>query len=325
MQSSVAVGWQLPRWAQFDPEKPAADGIRLGDESTQYWKAGIKIRAAAAPCRGIVGTVPVPMDWPEQTVTIAKEELSPQVREATYRTIQGSVKQLVLTISQLNPLEAASAVVTFEVKRRAILPPEDPSQYVVPERPSREIRQYLAPESVYRNAECSDPLAAKELFDQKQTAWEQVEVLYDWVREHVEYRDGKLKGALAAMRDGDGDCEEFTSLFIAFCRVNGVPARTVWIPGHCYPEFYLENTEGKGRWFPCQAAGTRDFGGMAEFRPILQKGDNFRVPEQKAPQRYVAELLKIQSLRGGGEPQHQFIGEDRGRALKWLATGCGGG
>ena len=52
----------------------------------------------------------------------------------------------------------------------------------------------------------------------------------------------------------------------------------VWVPGHCYPEFYLEDAEGRGHWIPCQAAGTRAFGSMPEHRPILQKGDNFRVP-----------------------------------------------
>ena len=38
------------------------------------------------------------------------------------------------------------------------------------------------------------------------------------------------------------------------------PARTVRVPGHVYPEFYLLDEDGKGRWFPCQVSGTRDFG-----------------------------------------------------------------
>jgi len=43
------------------------------------------------------------------------------------------------------------------------------------------------------------------------------------------------------------------------------------------------------------------------LRPILQKGDNYRVPEKKQPQRYVAEFLKIKSIRGGGIPQVEFV------------------
>ena len=184
-------------------------------------------------------------------------------------------------------------MVTFEVTRRAILPPSDTSQYVVPVKMSRDVRRYLGTSPFIETRHPQIRSSAKEATEGKENAWEKVEAIYDWVREHVEYKDGALKGALAALRDGNGDCEELSSLFIAMCRVSGIPARTVWLPGHCYPEFYLEDKEGHGRWFPCQAAGTRDFGGMSEFRPILQKGDNFRVPEQKEPQRYVAELLKV--------------------------------
>jgi hypothetical protein len=148
---------------------------------------------------------------------------------------------------------------------------------------------------------------AKELAAGKTGAWETVETFYDWVRDHVEYKNGKLKGAVAALQDGDGDCEELTSLFIALCRVHRIPARTVWVPGHCYAEFYLEDQSGAGHWFPCQAAGAREFGGMQDFKPILQKGDSFRVPEQKEPQRYVAEFLQARAVRGTGQPQVQFV------------------
>ena len=134
-----------------------------------------------------------------------------------------------------------------------------------------------------------------------------METIYDWVRDHVEYKNGKLKGALAALRDGSGDCEELTSLFIALCRARKIPARTVWVPDHCYPEFYLHDDQGQGHWIPCQAAGARAFGEMSELRPILQKGDNFKVPEKSKPQRYVAEFLKGSTTPGGGSPQVEFI------------------
>jgi hypothetical protein len=80
------------------------------------------------------------------------------------------------------------------------------------------------------------------------------------------------------------------------------------VHGHCYPEFYLEDKEGTGHWIPCQAAGTRDFGSMPDTRPILQKGDNYRVPEKKEPQRYVAEFLTGKA-RGGGKPTARFVRE----------------
>ena len=73
----------------------------------------------------------------------------------------------------------------------------------------------------------------------------------------------------------------------------------------------LADQEKNGHWFPCQVAGTRDFGGMAEFRPILQKGDNFYVPEQRKEgrQHYAAEFLKADSLSGIGKPTVIWVKE----------------
>ena len=80
----------------------------------------------------------------------------------------------------------------------------------------------------------------------------------------------------------------------------------MWVPGHCYPEFYLEDADGEGHWFPCQAAGSRAFGGIPEHRPILQKGDNFRPPWNKRDhQRYLAEHL----TGAGGRPRLKWVRE----------------
>jgi hypothetical protein len=136
--------------------------------------------------------------------------------------------------------------------------------------------------------------------------WEKAEAIFDWVRAKVEYRfDRQIKGARQALDDGFGDCEELTSLFVAMCRVAGIPARSVWVPGHCYPEFYLEDEQGKGHWYPCQAAGTRIFGAMPEARPVLQKGDNFRIPGSRQPQRYVQETVTAKNA--DADPEVQFV------------------
>ena len=53
-----------------------------------------------------------------------------------------------------------------------------------------------------------------------------------------------------------------------------------------------------------EAAGTRAFGSMPEFRPILQKGDNFRPPHnRKERKRYLAEHLEGK----GGRPKVRFV------------------
>jgi hypothetical protein len=286
-----------------------SNGIRLDKELKQRWKVGMRITAPAAPCGGVFGTATVPTDWPEQQVRIVDEDFSPHVRDVKYRTLDNGVKQMLISIPMLNPNATAHAFVTFEVTKSSVLGPEDPTQFVIPKRVPRDVGKFLAPSPKIESRHSKIRSVARGLMKDNPDApaWEQVEVIYDWVRDNVEYVNGPLKGALAALREGKGDCEELTSLFIALCRANRIPARTVWVPGHCYPEFYLHDADGAGHWFPCQAAGTRDFGNMPDHRPILQKGDNYRVPEKKERQRYVAEFLKIKAIRGGGKPKVEFV------------------
>jgi hypothetical protein len=304
---TLILATSLVAHAEDEPAVGSTNGIKLDKQLVQRWKVGMTITAPAAPCAGIYGTATVPTDWPEQQVRMVEEDFSPEVKDVAYRTLENGVKQMLISIPMLEPGKEAHAFVTFEVTRSSILGPDDPTQFEIPKRVPRDIGKFLAPSPYIESRHTKITKLARELIQDKESAWEQVEAMYDWVREHVEYSNGPLKGAVAALNDGNGDCEELTSLFIALCRANKIPARTVWIPGHCYPEFYLEDKEGTGHWFPCQAAGTRDFGGMPDFRPILQKGDNYKVPEKKEPQRYVAEFLKVQAIRGGGKPQVQFV------------------
>lgn len=285
------------------------NGIKLDKQLVQRWKVGLTI-TAGGPAGGIFGTTPVPTDWPEQHVRIVEEDFSPEVKDVTYRTLDNGVKQMLIAIPALQPGQQAHAFVTFEVTRSSILGPDDTAQFEIPKKLSRDIAKFILPSPLIESRDSRITKQARDLLKDKdqEPAWQQVEAIYDWVREHVEYSNGPIKGALAALKDGNGDCEELTSLFVAMCRANRIPARTVWIPGHCYPEFYLEDQEGVGHWFPCQAAGTRDFGSMPDHRPILQKGDNFLVPEKKrVPQRYVAEFLNGKFDTRGGKPQVEFV------------------
>jgi transglutaminase-like putative cysteine protease len=112
--------------------------------------------------------------------------------------------------------------------------------------------------------------------------WERVEAIYDYVIDHVKYEEGAQdKSSVQALKDGKADCHGISALFVAMCRTAKVPARMVWVDAHQYAEFYLEDEAGKGHWYPVQSAGTRSFGEMPMPKVILQKGDNFRVPERR--------------------------------------------
>lgn len=300
----------LTAHAQFKQEQ-ATGGPRFGEAArTQKYQIGVIIEAQGGACRGLYATVPAPIEWPEQEIRLVDEEMTPEVKRIRYRMTDDSVKQMLVDIPLLPAGAEAKALITLEVIKKPILPPEDTSIYEIPRRVPRDLQKYLGPSPFIEVRhpdirDLADELAPR---DSDKTAWETVEAIYDGVRERVEYKNGPLKGALQALRDGDGDCEELSSLFIAVCRAADIPARTVWVPGHCYPEFYLVDDEGDGYWFPCQAAGTRAFGEMPDQRPILQKGDNFRVPEKpREPQRYVAEFLKGVPFPGSGQPKVQFV------------------
>jgi hypothetical protein len=286
-----------------------APGIRLGEATISTWRFGVTVEAADGPVTGILATLPVPMDWPEQQVEVVSEEQTANVGRVTYRTLDGGVKQMLVSIPKLNAGEEASASVTLKITKRQILEPAETSGLAPPAKSSREFAKFLLPSPYIESTDARIKALRAEITAGKPEGWEQTAALFDWVRANVKYEFAEqIKPAVKALADGQGDCEELSSLVIALCRANKVPARAVWVPGHCYPEFYLTDARGQGHWFPCQAAGEeRQFGSMTEERPILQKGDNFKVPEERGQQRYVKQFLSAKNA--AANPVVKFVME----------------
>ena len=296
-------------FARSVDENASPSGPTLGDTRRLPYRVGMTVVASGGPCRGIYATLPVPAEWPEQKVESVGEEASADVRNIRYRTLPGGVKQMIVEIPDLPAGQQARAVATFSVDRAALVPPADTAGLAIPEKPAKELKPFLVPGPSIETRHPKVTKFAKSLGEGLE-GWAKVEAIYDGVRARVEYRNGPLKGAARALADGWGDCEELTCLFIAMARAEGIPARTVWVEGHCYPEFYLEDASGQGWWFPCQAAGTRAFGAMPDQLPILQKGDNFRDPDRPGKSlRYVSEFLKGATVKGTGEPRVEWIRE----------------
>ncbi len=302
----VWIGLPVLAWGQFK-EGPSEDA-KLGEAVTHHWRAGVVVKAASGPCRGIVGTLPVPAEWPEQQVRESDQEINQWARMKDM-VVEG-VKLMVVSVPNLPAGQEAKALVTFEIVRNSILAPKDTQQFKLAniDRMERSVRPYLSHSPLI---ECRNPKIisqAKEIVKGQDQAWQRIEALYDWVRNNVEYKSKlrKPKGAIVALQEKQGGHEDLASLFIALCRAVDIPARTVWVPGFCYPEFYLLDAEGKGQWYPCQVAGERYFGEIPENRPILQKGDDFRSPTNARERvRYLPE-----SLTGkGGKPEVEFVRE----------------
>ncbi len=81
--------------------------------------------------------------------------------------------------------------------------------------------------------------------------------LYNFTANYIDYRLlSSIQGASYALRNGAGDCDEYTTLFVALSRALGIPAisHTAWLAdftqgfvstdegaiAHAYPMFYVE-------------------------------------------------------------------------------------
>lgn len=306
------VGFCLLLWpaialGQFTENAVSENGPQLSDAITSRVKVGVIIKASSPVFRA-VATVPVPGNWPEQQVEIVSEDISSAVHSVTYRDLTGGggMRQMVVQVPQLPAGQEARALVTFEVTRHGLAAPVDTSIYQVPKKLPRQLRINIGPSPYIESRHPRIIKAAKQAASADQPAWQKVESLYNWTRQNVVYKNGKLKGAARAVIDGEGYTDAVTSLFIAMCRVHKIPARTVFIKGHCYAEFYLEDDQGEGHWFPCRPAGERAFGEIDAGRPILQKGDSFKNPENTRERlRWVKEYFHASGR--GKAPKVRFV------------------
>lgn len=289
-------------------QDPSAENERLGKPFTTRWRIGLEVRATGS-ITGITAYIPIPTAWPEQEVKITSDDHTSNAKPVKYRSVDSGVNQLHIVIPKLAAGETAKSVIFVDVTKRNILPPLETEGFQAPKSVDSSLKKYLQKSPMIEMQHGKIKQLAEQFVDSAEGDWKRVEKIFHWVRDNIEYKfDEKLRGALYAVENSRGDCEEMTSLFIALCRLNGVPARSVWVPGHCYPEFYLEDEKGVGTWFPCQVAGeSPDFGEMAELRPILQKGDSFKVPEHRETQRYLAEYFKAKDA--AAQPELKWIRE----------------
>jgi hypothetical protein len=89
-----------------------------------------------------------------------------------------------------------------------------------------------------------------------------------------------------------GVCAEKNSLAVAMLRAQGIPARLVRIPGHCYYEVCLLDGEGQDRWFSGDASTepTITPSGAAKGL-ILQKGNSVSIIDPATKKRTTGRFL----------------------------------
>ncbi len=311
LRSLLAVGLMITTacsaCGQFG-SKDEGGGPRLGKKATHEWKTGIVVSAiGGGGVANVYGTIPVPTDWPEQQVKVVKEDISPTVRGVNYRVVNNSIRQMVFEIPSIPAGTSGQALITFEVTKAALLPPSDPAVYVIPKTAPREVRKALGSSPFIESTNARIKSLAKELTAGKEGGWTQVEAIYDGVREKVKVEPVRAAGAAAALKEGKSTKEDLTALFVACCRAHKVPARMVWVVDGCYAEFYLQDDKQKGYWFPASLISKeKEFGQVSDTNPIMQKGDNIKVPENKEAYRFVPEFIKASGV-AGGKPRPEFV------------------
>ena len=280
----------------------------VADASAEVWaqrkmkmRFGMEFYSEENYCTKLKATVPFPGDWPEQKVTVLETEL-PNQAAYNFRELSSGAIQALINVDALTPNQQLDVIISVEIEKAFIKAPKDPSILVLPKKTlkDKEVAWHLGDSPFIETKSRQVREIASEIRDSNPAnAWAHVEAIYDWVRKNIEYKNGPIRSTKDALRDKHGDCEEMTGIFVAICRASNIPARCVWIPEHCYPEFYLEDANGFGHWFPAQVAGDRQFGQLNEYRPILQKGDRFKIPEQPGMQRYIAETFTCKQRATG--------------------------
>ena len=238
---------------------------------------GADITAATDGQRVTAGVV-VPAEWPEQ-------EVEPLDRQATackayVRAVGDGGAMLLMRTERLRRGQTASVRYRYRVTVRPVAGVWEAGDFPAAQpRPGRELRDFLRPTEGIESTDRTVRLLARELTEGIDDDWAKARVFFDWVHDEIEYREQDFTGARAAVRSRVGDCEEKASTFIALCRASGIPARTVWSPGHCWAEFHLIDDSGNGHWIPAHTAGNRWFAELPSRKLIWQKGDRFTIPE----------------------------------------------
>lgn len=286
------------------------------DAEVEEYEFGIRIKCSGGYAKSTIVNAPVPIAWPEQEIELYEETKSNNIKKIRVKKIKKNAAYMAFVVPLIRDGGHAEAILRYRVKRRSTIAPEETTQFSFAKKMTAELRGYLKPSPFIESKDKRIKGIGAEIFKESDglPAWDQVEAIYNWVRENIRYEfDKQIHTCVEALDAGHGDCEELSSLFIAICRSRGVPARAVWVPGHTYPEFYLVDETGKGHWFPCQIAGERhEFGEMLEDRPILQKGDRFKTPVATETTRYVKAGLHSDFSSGALEVEHlmQKVGQD---------------
>ena len=258
------------------------------------------VTASGGACRGMNGYVPVPTEWPEQ-----------QVHSRHGRGFAGGQDPLRDGGRRREDHERQDRAAgrrpggegdgDFEVRRSAILPPENTDGYVLPD--PKKLPPRFAP--ILRRARRSRAAIRRSAIwprrsasTRKRRGTRRGDLRLGPREGQVPERpaEGRLGGPEGRHGRLRGDQPRCSSPFAG--RPTFPPARS-GCPATAIPSSIWWTTRGKGIGFRASRPGAGSSAESPRLRPILQKGDNFRPPRNggKERQRYLAESLTVGHAR----------------------------
>jgi hypothetical protein len=269
----------------------AADSelIRYGNERTYDIRHAVEVDMAGVPLESLEIWLPVPSDWPEQTVT----ELTIRPKAPVIRDKTGMARVALLCVKNREPVPSRrfSLEITYRLACRDIVP--DRAALARYGRRDYEknpaYRLFTRPEKKIEVADPAIVAVAQTLRGENRPPLEVARAAYDWVLGHTEYRliEG-FGGAGYCLTNAHGECGDYSALFVALCRAAGVPSRPVsgfWADKtngwHCWAEFMLPS----GEWLPVDCSQgdqswfrrEQHFGAMDNRRVALCKTNDIEL------------------------------------------------
>lgn len=289
------------------PENPVtATGLTYSDPVAVRWKVGVTITASAADVTNIILAIPIPNDWPEQSVSLESEQMPNTIGRITYGNLDSGVRRQMIKIPVLKAGDTFEITTTFRVSTSQINAAADTTQFRKADTKHKQAKGYLTPNQYisFQNSKLRKQVSS--LVADKENVWQEVESIYDWVRENIDQKDLPSANSVKTFLKKEGNEEDKVAIFVAMCRFHKIPARMVWVDGGIYAEFMLVDAQDQAVWFPCNLVGVREFGSISEPRIILQKGEYIKVPEKSERQKFVAEHMSCQTM---AKPTVEFIRE----------------
>ena len=249
--------------------------------------------------------LPMPGEWAAQK-DLKINQLSPDPKSQKAEKNSGNAMVYWQLSGSPGKNTEENFVLNFDLTAYETLTNIDPAAVQPYNTNGAEYKQYTKAEKYIESGDSKIVKLAGDLAKDETNPYLLAEIFYNYIIDNTHYKllGQGLNGAKYLLEKGNGECGDYSALFIALSRAKGIPARPVvgyWaVSGndqtHVWAEFYLE---GIG-WIPVdatigqQSAAKRAyyFGNMDNQRVILSKGYNTALVPS-GPDGYIAPILQV--------------------------------